>query len=166
MARPAWHAAEALMRATARVERDDGEEGWTARGTAFFVTCSTLLTCAHVVSSERVHRVVWHDGKQRRTALANVESRHPAIDPVPGLPYPLPDVAVLQIAQPLAEPPMVWLDDADPGDDLWAHGYTDEYREDCAVGHSVRFVTTGKAFVDDDGAEHVWRVANDRIGQA
>ena len=157
----AWRDAEALIGATARIERADGNGGWKWRGTGFFVASRTLLTCAHVVAPGEELRIVWHGGDRRHEAGVTIESRHP--DP-PGAPdpFPQPDVAVLRVAEDIGEHPIVWLDPSPPGEDLWAFGYTDEYREGMALGHSARFPKAGPEQADEEGGR-VWRLKGDRV---
>jgi Trypsin-like peptidase domain len=165
--RPAWAAAEALARCTCRVE-EAGEKGWQSRGTAFFVTNQLLLTCAHVVGAGN-YRIVWYgpsrDGQSKLNEIpVEVVHRYPDVPAGPG-PYPPPDVAVLRI--PDADRDLVkcaaWLDAAEPGDDLWAFGFTEEYRLGQALGHPVRFRSAGPAGVAAGGAERVWRMIGDRV---
>ena len=159
---PAWRDAEALIRATARVERSDDGGSWTWRGTAFFVGEGILLTCAHVVAPGDQLRVVWHGGDERSELPVAMVSRHPDVAALPDGPYPLPDLAVLHVEEDVPEHPIVWLDTTAPGEDLWAFGYTDEYREGMAFGHSARFTNAGRENVDDEGGR-VWRLKGDRI---
>ena len=85
-------------------------------------------------------RVVWHGGEKRSELAVTIAGRYPDHDPAPAGPYPLPDLAVLEIGdEDVGEHPIAWLDTDSPGEDLWAFGYTDEYREGMALGHSVRF---------------------------
>src|SRR5215208_6969898 len=95
MAARAWHDADALIRATARVERRDGER-WGTRGTAFFVGERTLLTCAHVVWPGDDLRVVTYGAEGRHDLPVTIASRAPDLGAVD--PYPFPDVAVLTVA--------------------------------------------------------------------
>src|SRR5215831_19787978 len=60
MQRVAWIAAASLARSTGRVEVLT-DNGWSGRGTAFFVGRRTLLTCAHVVAAAGDKRVVLYD---------------------------------------------------------------------------------------------------------
>jgi hypothetical protein len=158
----AWRDAEALIRATARVERSDGAGGWNWRGTAYFVADRTLFTCAHVVAPGEDLRVVWPAGEQRRELSVSIASRFPDLDPAPDGPYPLPDLAVLHVDEKMGEHPIVWLDTSAPEGDLWAYGYTDEYREGMAYGHSAKFPYGGIDQVDDEGGT-VLRLLADRV---
>jgi hypothetical protein len=158
----AWRDAEAVIRATARVERADGGGGWAWRGTAFFVAQRTLLTCAHVVSRDEQLRIVWHGGERRREARVKIAFRDPDPAERPEGPFPQPDIAVLEVTDDIGEHPIVWLDTSPLGDDLWAFGYTDEWREGMALGHSTRFPKAGPELVDDEGGR-VWRLKGDRV---
>jgi hypothetical protein len=162
MATRAWHDADALIRATARVERRDGER-WRTRGTAFFVGERTLLTCAHVVWPGDELQVAIYGAEGRRDLPVTVTSRSP--DLAAADPYPFPDVAVLTVAAATAvDPhPVAWLDDSEPGEDLWAYGYTDEYREGDALGHGARFRKAGQVQVSQQDPRMGWRMQGDRV---
>src|SRR6188508_2841727 len=123
MASFAWDETEALMQATARVDASDGAGGWDWAGTAFFVTDRQLLTCAHVAVRDVDLRVVWHDGDKAHVLPVTIAARHPDVDFVD--PFPSPDVALLEVTGDVPPHPTAWLDEAEPGDDLWAFGYTD-----------------------------------------
>jgi hypothetical protein len=147
------------MRATARVERCEAGE-WRWSGTAYFVAEHTLLTCAHVVAEDDDLRIVWYDGERRHALTAGIVSRHPNLPIEPD--FPVPDVAVLEVGEQVPAHPTAWLDGAAPGEHLWAFGYTDEYREDMALGHPARFGNGGRAYSEDDGGE-VWALSTNRI---
>ena len=162
--RPAWAAAEALARCTCRVEAE-GPDGWRARGTAFFVTNQLLLTCAHVVGAGN-YRVVWYGPSKLNEIPVEVVARYPDLQAgAAAEPYPPPDVAVLRI--PDTDRGLVkctaWLDAAEPGDDLWAFGFTEEYKLGQALGHPVRFRSAGPAGVAPTGTDRVWRMMGDRV---
>jgi hypothetical protein len=161
--RLAWSAAEAVVRSTARVEADAGA-GWQRRGTAFFVADDTLLSCAHVVWPGEQVRVVWHGAGGRLEVPVKVE-RKPALDAPTGQPYPLPDLMVLKAAPGVlpAGHPAVWLSEDPPQDDLWAFGYTDEYREGVALGHAARFQVVGEVQADEQEPSGTWRMKGDRV---
>lgn len=82
------------------------------RGSGFFVAPGELLTCAHVVHGLEAIEVGW-DG---RRYAATVEQRLPQLDA--GDPaarfHPLPDVALLRLAEPPESHPCVRLDAAEP----------------------------------------------------
>jgi hypothetical protein len=162
MAARAWHDADALIRATARVERRDGER-WSMRGTAFFVGERTLLTCAHVVWPGDELQVATYGRDGRRDLPVTVTTRAP--DLAAADPYPFPDVAVLTVAPgtPMDPHPVAWLDDSEPGEDLWAYGYTDEYRQGDALGHGARFRKAGQVQVSQADARMGWRMQGDRV---
>lgn len=173
MARPAWLAAHSLARCTGRVEVLT-DQGWRSKGTAFFVGGRSLLTCAHVVRDPGEKRVVLYvpcdmtgsdatDGAIRQLAVV-VEKRFPPGEQAADA-YPLPDVAVLQLAhtEQWQSPSTAWLDSTDPGDDLYAFGYTDEYKRGEALGHPARFGKVGIAQADDDGPPLLWKMKNDRV---
>ncbi len=145
----AWDETEALIRATARVERADGAGGWKAVGTAFFVAPGKLLTCAHVATREHPSRIVWHGESGRHELAVTIEQRvpdDPAVDP-----YPTPDVVLLAVDGVVPEHPTVWLDTAEPGEDLWAFGYPKEYNEYVALGNPARFRPTGSGETEEAG---------------
>ena len=52
-----WIAASSLARCTGRVEVLTAD-GWLPQGTAFYIGCRTLLTCAHVIPQGSEIRVV------------------------------------------------------------------------------------------------------------
>jgi hypothetical protein len=177
MSRVAWVAAESLSRCTGRVEIWTAN-GWRWRGTAFFVGSRTLLTCAHVVAMPGDKRVVLYvpwdspelpggsvraDGKIMELPVT-VAARYPVVENATDA-YPLPDVAVLRVPDTVEWLPrsIAWLDTAKPGDDLYAFGYTDEYRLGQALGHPVRFQPAGTAQVDEGDLCSVWRMKGDRV---
>lgn len=177
MSRIAWIAAASLARCTGRVEVLT-DNGWRWRGTAFFVGSRTLLTCAHVVAMPGDIRVVLYvpcdslelpggsgqsDGGIMELPVT-IAARYPDVEKDADA-YPLPDVAVLQVPDNAQWLPRstAWLDTAIPGDDLYAFGYTDEYRLGQALGHPVRFQPTGTAQVDEGDARLVWRMKGDRV---
>jgi S1-C subfamily serine protease len=175
MSGAAWIAAESLARCTGRVEALTSD-GWRWRGTAFFVGSHTLLTCAHVVAEPSDIRVVLyvpsdpskpsgdseHAGQITELPV-KVVARHPDLTKTAD--YPLPDVAVLQVPDTIQRLPLcaAWLDSAKPGDDLYAFGYTDEYKRGQALGHPVRFQPAGTAQVEDGDPHLVWRMKGDRV---
>lgn len=77
------------------------------RGSGFFVAPNRLVTCAHVVRSAAVSVVFGG-----REVPATVRLRVPA-EPGAGEYYPLPDVAVLDLAEPV-DHEVVWFGDAVP----------------------------------------------------
>jgi hypothetical protein len=159
--RYAWDETEALSRATARVQRRvDG--AFRPAGTAFFVTERELLTCAHVALHAADLQVTFYDTEgQRHTRPALIKQRHPDetefVDP-----YPTPDVALLEVVGDVPAHTVAWLDDADPGDELWAFGYPKEYREDIALGNPARFARVGRAESAEEGG-WVWSLKADRV---
>jgi len=178
MQRVAWIAAASLARSTGRVEVLT-DNGWSGRGTAFFVGRRTLLTCAHVVAAAGDKRVVLYDpydspGPSGESGRADgqimelpvtITARYPPEAKEGSDAYPLPDVAVLQVADDVRWLPRstAWLDTAMPGEDLYAFGYTDEYRLGQALGHPVRFQPAGTAQVDEGDPRLVWRMKGDRV---
>jgi Trypsin-like peptidase domain len=178
MSRVAWSAAASLGRCTGRVEVLTAN-GWRWRGTAFFVGSRTLLTCAHVVTMPGDIRVVMYvpcdspelPGSSDRAdggimeLPVTVAARYPPDVEEATDAYPLPDIAVLQVPDTVQRLPRstAWLDTAKPGDDLYAFGYTNEYRQGQALGHPARFQPAGTAQVDQDDPRLVWRMKGDRV---
>ena len=177
MSRVAWVAAESLARCTGRVDVLTAK-GWAWRGTAFFVGSRTLLTCAHVVAVPGDKRVVLfapcdspdlpegsgHANGEIMELPVTVAARHPDVENPPDA-YPLPDIAVLQVSATVRWLPRstAWLDISAPGDDLYAFGYTDEYKLGQALGYPARFQPAGKAQVDEGDPHLVWRMKGDRV---
>jgi hypothetical protein len=177
MSRVAWIAAESLARCTGRVDVLTAN-GWAWRGTAFFVGSRTLLTSAHVVATPGDKRVVLYapcdspelpgdsgraDGKIMELPVT-VAARYPDLDTPPDA-YPLPDIAVLRVPDTVQWLPRstAWLDISAPADDLYAFGYTDEYKLGQALGYPARFQPAGTAQVDDGDSRLVWRMKGDRV---
>ncbi|WP_433305755.1 S1 family peptidase [Actinoplanes sp. CA-030573] len=162
MGRLAWSYAEALVRATARVERRRAGR-WEYHGTAFFITGTSLLTCAHVVAGHGATRVVWTGGEGPETDSVRIELRVPDA----GSPddYPLPDVALLSLTAARYDGPLPTLRAANPSDNLLAYGYTDEYRRGEALGHTSRFRFAGpeEAGPAAAGTGTLFRIIGDRV---
>ena len=159
--RYAWDETEALSRATVRVQRKV-DEVWRPAGTAFFVTERELLTCAHVALRDAELQITFHDTDGRlHTRPALITARHPDKTQFED-PYPTPDVALLELVGDVPPHTVAWLDDADPGNELWAFGYPKEYREDIALGNPARFQRVGHAESDEEGG-WVWSLKADRV---
>jgi hypothetical protein len=126
------------------------------------VADGTLLTAAHVVATGERFRIAWFGGDKPVVAPVRVVSRHPDVAPPDG-PYPMPDVAVLEVEGDIGRHPVVWLDTGEPGAAVAAFGYTDEYREGVALGHPVSFDNAGLGYEADDPNARVWRLKADRI---
>jgi hypothetical protein len=163
MARLAWHHAEALIRATVRVERRRAG-GWRHAGTAFFVAENLLVTCAHLVQGDDETRVVTPAPDGARTIAVTVVRRAPDVSDDADH-YPLPDVALLQVTAvgDAFTGPIPRLDERAPGDDLLAYGYTDEYREGQVLGHSGRFQLAGEEEATAGAPGNLLRMKGDRV---
>jgi len=142
-----WIAASSLARCTGRVEILT-PDGWLPQGTAFYIGCRTLLTCAHVIPHGSNVRVVMFlpagspgqraDGEL--TVIPVSYHRYPD-EEGPVDPYPSPDVAVLHVQDAVSRLPasVAGLDEATPGDDLYVVGFTDEWIRGQVFGYAARF---------------------------
>jgi len=114
------------------VRVDDGHG--TFRGTGFFVSPGTVLTCAHVVHGVASLSVAW----EGTTFPASVRQAVPPLSTVANAAtYPLPDLAVLSIedAEAVVGHPCVRLAGGGPpamGEALYLAGYTTEHDPDQA----------------------------------
>ena len=170
MSTPDWIAASSLARCTGRVEVLTAG-GWLPQGTAFYIGCRTLLTCAHVIPHGSEVRVVMFlatdsPGHRADGELAWIPvsyDRYPD-EEVPVDPYPFPDVAVLHIPDGFSRLPasVAGLDDTTPGDDLYAVGFTDEWIRGQVFGYPARFRTVGPVPLADS-ASTIWRMQGDRV---
>jgi len=87
------------------------DAGGEFRGTGFFVAPGEVITCAHVVHGRGEVVVEWSGRRLPATVAAAVPDL-PADDPAARF-YPLPDVALLRLAETLHHP-CVGLDLAEP----------------------------------------------------
>ena len=146
-------------------------DGWLPQGTAFYIGCRTLLTCAHVIPQGSEIRVVMFlpadlPGQRADGELAEIPvsyHRYPD-EEEPVDPYPSPDVAVLHVQDTVSRLPasVAGLDDATPGDDLYAVGFTDEWIRGQVFGYPARFRTVGPVPLAGS-ANTIWRMQGDRV---
>lgn len=151
---------------TVRVEVNLPQSGWKPTGTAFFVAEGQLVTCAHVLQAGRPVRIVWHQltgAGERVVVETDVIERLPAHGS--GDPFPLPDVALLEVRGDVGEHPTVWLEEDDGGRDLFAVGYTKSYLPDAALAHSCRLDRGGPEQVDEHDARLVIGVTGAKLGE-
>lgn len=111
------------------------------RGTGFFVGRGLIITCAHVVTSAEQKddlQITW----PAQGIACRVEKvlRCPEVSPenVRGQ-YPYPDIALLTVSLRDNPSVLIGIDQPDPGDQVYAYGYTDEYGR----GDSSHFVVEG-----------------------
>lgn len=139
-----------LARCLVQIHTEDGF------GTGFFVSESTVLTCAHVVAGQDDVRLRW-DGAD---LAGTVVRRHPD-ERGAGKYHGVPDLAVIRLTDPV-EHPCVWL--ADPsarlvdGARVSAYGFSRNTLAAPDIGRDVRTLTVGGLLEDD-----VVRVQRDNL---
>lgn len=113
-------------------------------GTGFFVAPGFVVSCAHVAGTEAGlnARVRWGDQDYDATvvaASADAPDRSGAL-------YAFPDLAVVQLLDPPAGHPCVWLDMTGPlqGTELTAVGFTDTLQACAAAPRRVRLTAGGR----------------------
>ncbi|MFI8520846.1 trypsin-like peptidase domain-containing protein [Streptomyces sp. NPDC085481] len=129
----------ALSHLQAHLERCRVHVTGATRGTGFFVAPGLVVTCAHVAGAERgaVVEVVCDGGTYE--GVIRAASPAPRGNRSRGELWPYPDLAVVELRDPPAGHPCVWLD-AMPlpsGTELTAAGYSDVYETGVAAERST-----------------------------